>query len=671
MVFTGLPKSGKTTLLKTLLPNSTAGQKPVKGLATYEIGIPMPPGGTLPDSSWEEFTREDAHLYMLAYALADACKVKRKLPSLKAWSDQDLAPNSIKSEHLQNEFKKVYEKMAKIMPRVAKSPYFHCILRPMIIFMNVWDIGVSKALYETLPLFARVTNPLVLLNLLHLARDSKELAKKPKLTIEDKEEFIMRFRSRCHYYVRIAGLCKCKSENVPVSVLVATHKDQVPRDKVNQLTRLTGAVINAKAGDMGISDVLYPKMMAINACDVEDCRAIQHVLEETVCSSKQFEKDLHLTWIFLRTALIEYKTKTESKFLISYKELSELAMQCGLTSEREVEEFLIFFTQVGSLLFVKEFLHENIIYKIDIFFKELNKLYTHEEHQEHAKYSLQRGILCRCVADEFWKVDVDFFWNILQDSGLAALTRDQEGPEKYDYCIKCPYEHCKKKECLFIPSLRKECKKRLPNVKVDSLFITFNSEYVPTDIQAVIVKHMKSALPEAELKLTTEYNSTKFKIGHVSVEVMVHGDVVEILTECKKPGILCPLKHLCVKILESVIIYFPGMEYELGFLCPNSTQSDPLKRRELHYIHFLPSQYETELYCVHCHKDIPLRPGQLEWIRDAEKPHVTSKVIHVPHFVKISLYVCFFLTLLQSLSCPVGLTEAGLLTCYYIQGSLM
>ena len=637
MVFTGLPKSGKTTLLKTLLPKSTAGQKPVKGLVTYEIGFPMPLGGTIPDSSWEEFTREDAHLYMLAYALADACK-EYKLPSLKPWSDQDLAPNPIKSEHLQNEFKKVYEKMTKILPRVAKSPYFHCILRPMIIFMNMWDIGVSKALYEALPLFARFTNPLVLLNLLDLARDSKELAENPKLTIEYKKEFIMRFRSRCHYYVRIAGLSKCKSENVPASVLVATHKDQVPRDKVNQLTRLTEAVINAKAGDMGISDALYPKMMAINACDVEDCRAIQHVLQEIVCSSREFEKDLHLTWIFLRTALIEYET--ESKFLISYHKLSELAMQCGLTSEREVEEFLIFFTQVGSLFFVKDFLHENIIYKIDIFFQELNKLYTHEEHQAHAKYSLQRGILCRHVADEFWTVDVEFFWNILQESGLAALTRDHKGPEKYDYGITCPYEHCEEKECLFIPSLRKEYKKRAPNVKVDSLFITFNSEYVPTDIQAVIVRHMKSALPETKLEQKTKYyNSTQFKIGEESVEVMVHGDVVEILTECNTPEILCPLKYLCVQILEAVIKYFPGMEYEIGFLCPNSTQSDPLQRKQVHYIHLLPSQYETELYCVHCHKDIKLRPGQLEWMRDVENTHITSKVTDILYFVKISLYV--------------------------------
>ena len=93
VVFAGLPESGKTTLIKTLLPNSTASKKIVEGLATYEIGIPMPPGGDISDSPWEEFTREDAHIYMLACALASECKEEGKFPSLKPWSDHDMVPN--------------------------------------------------------------------------------------------------------------------------------------------------------------------------------------------------------------------------------------------------------------------------------------------------------------------------------------------------------------------------------------------------------------------------------------------------------------------------------------------------------------------------------------------------------------------------------------------------
>ena len=623
MVFGGLPESGKTTLVKTLLPHSTASQEFVEGLNTYEIGIPIPPGGSISDSPWEEFTREDAHIYMLACALASECKEECKFPSLKPWSDHDMVPDLLKpNEHILHEFKKVYEKMTMILPRVTKSPYFHCILKPTLILMNIWDIGVSKALYEVLPLLARVINPLVLLNLLDLARDLKKMTEMPELMRKGDKKFIMKFRSRCHYFARIAGLCTSKSERVQASVLVATHKDQVPRDEINEKTRFTEAAIFAKATDMGISDVLFQKMITIDARSKEDGKKIQNVLGKIVSSSKQFEVDIRLTWIFLRTALIDYRGR-ESKFRLSCSEFSDLAKLCGLMSQTEIDEFLKFFTRVGSLCFLPEFFHENVIYKPDIFFQELNKLYTNTtgspELQEHAKYSFQKGILCKSVANEYWENDMEFFWCALQDSGLAAQTKS-DGPEKYDYGIACPY--CSERECLFIPSLRKEYKERAPAVQVDSLFITFNSEYVPIDVQAVIVRHMKSALPEAELKLTTECycNLTQFNIGKVSVEVMVHGDVVEILTESatqeegETKRMLDALKHLCVKVLEGVITYFPGVTYELGFICPESKQSDPLQRRNVHYLHFLPSQYDKILSCVRCQKEIPLRPGQQKWM---------------------------------------------------------
>lgn len=627
VAFAGLPKSGKTTLVETLLPHSTASKEFVEGLATYEIGIPMPPGGDISDSPWEEFTQEDAHIYMLACALASECKEECKFPSLKPWSDHDMVPNLLKpNEHLQNEFKKVYEKMTKILPRVTKSPYFHCILKPTLVLMNIWDIGVSKALYEVLPLLARVINPLVLVNLLDLARDSKKLTEVPQLTRKGDKKFVMKFRSRCHYYARIAGFCISESERVQACVPVATHKDQVPSGDIKKESKLTEAAIFAKATDMGISDILFPNMITIDARSKKDGKKIQNALGKIVCSSKQFEADIRLTWIFLHTALIDYKGK-ESKFCLSYGEFSDLAKLCGLTSLAEVEEFLKFFTQIGSLSFVAEFFSENVIYKPDIFFQELNKLYTpttgSPELQEHAKCSYQMGILCRSVANEYWENDVEFFWKALQESGLAAQTRN-DGPRKYDYGIKCPY--CPEKECLFVPSLRYEYKEREPDVKVDSLFITFNSEYVPIDVQPVIVRHMKSALRDAELKLANESycNSTRFNIGQVSVEVLVHGDVVEILTEGGTQGkdetqkILHKLKHLCVKVLEGVIVYFPGMAYELGFICPESKQSDPLQRRNVHYLHFLPSQCEKSLPCVHCQKEIPLRLGQQKWMSAAD-----------------------------------------------------
>ena len=632
MGFTGLPKSGKTTLLDEMLPPSTNKCCVAKGLAIYEMGIAVAPGDEVSDHDWDEFTRQHAHIFMLARALVSECK-EGFSPSLKK-SDAGkiqglLMSKGLENKHLQKEFSNVFNIMMDILPKINRFTLCQCKLQPDIVLINVWDIGVENALYEVLPLLARVANPLVLVNLLDLPRDAEKLHFCPKISDADVKERIMKFRSRCHYFVRIAGLSKRKEVDTPTSILVATHRDQMPADKVCSQVRRAETIIRAKASDMGVASALYPTMITIDARKKADCRHVQHALEKVMYSSKKFEKSLRLKWIFLRTALVNYETE-RSKFCISRADFDDLAKQCGLTAT-ERDDFLKFFSELGSLISLSEILHENIVCKPDIFLQELNKLYVYttgnEEPDQHTAESLKKGILCWDVANQLWGHDVDFFWNVLQESGLAAATKSESRKLQYDYGIKCPYRICHNTNCLFIPSVRNKAKTEPEHgdksTKNDSLFITFNSEYVPTDIQAVIVRYMKLFCSEAQLKLTEEYNSTKFTFNgeEKDLVVIVHGDVIEIqpANSCQKHA----LKQLCLHVLERVMEYFPGMEYELGFICRNSKEKDPARRRKVHYVHFLPTQNEERLYCFHCHENVELSKKKQEWMQEKNEMHVS------------------------------------------------
>lgn len=616
---TGLPDSGKTTLVQKLIPTATQ-RKSLEGLSLFEIGYCATSKRDTMAIQWEEFTREDIYTYMLTRALTNETKIQEQLPELEEWNDASLPEKCFPSQHIRTRFKNMYIKMREALSKFSEyesDTRFHVLADPTYVLLNVWDIGVSKALHEAFPLLARLIHPLVLLNLLNLSRDfGKNLRKAPDLKEIHQEQSVMVGRSRGHYYTRIAGLCKSEGR----SILIATHNDKVkPQDRVGRVKQLEAA-IRAKAGDMGVVS-LHPEMLAVDVNNKEDCARIKQCLEDLVNSDKDFNKDLRLNWIFLRTALIGYES--ESDFRMSREEFDQLAQQCGLKTKKEIDECLEFFTGVGSLLYHSMFFRENVIYSPFNFFKKLNILYNHTAGQKstHAKESLKYGILCKTVAAELWDTesgDKDFFWHLLQDSGVAASTCDLN--------LKCPYIECNERDCLFISSVCKEriyrCDSRV--MKPDSIYITFNAQHIPADIQALFVKYVPLYFTRVQLKTTEYYNLTEFELpeNKGSFKIVIHGDVVEIITDetiQENIEMLSVLKTVCVKILDSVLEYFPGFEYQLGFLCPESKIEKgyrcPPNNSKISYLYFIPSQYETHLFCRMCEAFHKLTDGQTKWMK--------------------------------------------------------
>ena len=615
MAVSGLPGSGKSTLVDRLVPNQgrvraieyhgeghSHDENPQLGL--HEVGYCSTTRRGSITRKWGEYTRGDIYMFMLARALLER---NRARPILKEWTYVNSLPNE--NRHLQNHFKKLYNKMRTGLLGFAESEsdfFFHLMNEPSYVLFNMWDIGFNKALNEALPLIARLMQPFLLLNVLDLSRDGlKELRNLPEKTRQQENQYVMRGRSRGHYFCRICRLCKKKGR----SIMIATHRDKIAEEDVERVSKLTEAGIRAKASDVGAQEL--QNMLTVNLHDDANCEDIKRCIEETMESTRAFDIDLHLTWIFLHSALLDY-TCDKSDFLMERCEFNALAQECGLKSTEDTENCLEFFTTIGSLMYSAKYLGDKIIYNPRNFFRKLNTLYDSVERgHTHSKESTGVGILCKKVAREIWGGDTEFFWKLMQKAGVAVPTKvsvQQDPYDHYDYMIPCPLSTCTETELLFVPSLRKVRLSRGEGMDIDSLYITFNSEYIPADIQVHLVKHLKPKLPELKLKLTKQYNSTEFKFTESGgdLKIIVHGDVVELMVKGledkpeREKEVKQVIRATCVTVLDRVLQHFPEFEYQLGLLCTHCryiAEDEPPNNNVTSYLHFLPYQRETELYC--------------------------------------------------------------------------
>ena len=642
MAVIGLPGSGKTTLVGKLMPAEQMTRHEIPDLGMYEAGYSSTSRNDKFTPEWGEFTREQIYGYMVLRALI---KEKKMLPELENWTHENSLPmNCLDHKHLRIHFEKVYKKLNDELKRFTETESDvrrQITAEPNYVLLNVFDIGANKALYESLPLIAHLMNPILLLNVLDLSRDGGErLRDLPDMKDIHQRQHILQARSRGHYYVRISAICKSPGH----TIMIGTHRDKIPKRDVERKKRLTEAGIRAKAVDVGASESMQTEMLAANLHDKEDVNKIKAVIEEVVATTKKIDHNLPLTWIFLRSALMTYQYEG-SDFLLPREVFDYLARQCGIVSKEEVEKCLEFFTRIGSLMNSPEFFLKKIIYRPQVFFQKLNILYDSVENgDKHCKETLRFGLLCTKVAEEIWGNDKEFFWGLLKEAGVGVPLKPDPQPDDpqhhYDYGINC--RHCKGKHLLFVPGLRmkylkhttkdcskcgkgptlcKACLKIVMDQQRDSLFVTFTCEYVPQHIHTLFVKYFKTQmekqpnLPKLSLKSDGEYyNCTTFQFANEeSFQVLVHGNVLELKLEgfssnpVLESQIKTVIKETAVMILDTALKYFPGIHYQIGFICTDccTLSTNPAPNNNItSYLTFLPSQYETELYCRNHYKNI-------------------------------------------------------------------
>ena len=190
-------------------------------------------------------------------------------------------------------------------------------------FINLWDLGMNKALYEIVGAAANIgkVKNFLLIDVLDLSRDSQCLEDKLDMTDEklygnrDQSVELFRLHTTLAYYILMILGAKGSTLTSKSALLVGTHADKFHNcdgthaDEFHNHDELTKAVekvqlgVKARAGEYGLQDVICPAMISVDARNPDDVEMVKKQLDTLIDEVHCFEGDIRLSWIFLRTML--------------------------------------------------------------------------------------------------------------------------------------------------------------------------------------------------------------------------------------------------------------------------------------------------------------------------------------------------------------------------------
>ncbi len=648
---TGLPYSGKSTLLKSLLDLDTHRMKAastVHGLACYEAVLNKNPISG--QYTWQcGLTKLDAELQAITTALAQACLARDEMPSF-SWDSSRLSSDigsAFGDPRIDSHFQKVLKSLEHIVNSLKLKGESGELIASTLTFVNVWDIGVNKAVFEFLSALATHHRRLLLVNVLNLERDAERLHE--RLHLDDTtlyrgeyrergdEKTVMQLHTSLYYYGQYVAVASSAQPDTPdIAVLVGTHCDLLTdtQREINR-TRTLQSLKGALDG-MGASAAVYPALLAVDARSKKDAQRVRQVLESLIDKDRRFEMDIPLHWIFLRCVLqsMDELYMPRGRFVI-------IAKKCGLLDSSEVEEWLRLFQSCGSIIYLPSKSapspRDYVILNPVAFVRGLDKLYyleqerntTHEIicHLETAP----KGLVTRNLAVALWSEDVDCYLDTLQKIGILAPI---SGLVSEDSTFGQP------SPCYFMPTLRPGISQL--GYTAESLFVQFPSE-MPFHIQSGVLVQLLTVLQgRIEFVPGDCYNQLKFQWKDEEFSANVNLQFTEELCEVSFTSLVpakvalrlrfCSvLKSACVSVFSSVL---PTEPCQLALACPNGGREG----RKTHLIRFHALQTSCEVYCHDCGQSVSMTGTGVDWIRGGYEGPVGAVLGEIG--VCTCVYVC-------------------------------
>ena len=634
----GLPFSGKSTLLSHLLelkqPQEEHARIDLPGrLSVYEAVLMK---DKINDKcKWMNSTKYDAEVLAVGVALAHVyAKCHQFLPftGFPDFIETKPGVKIFQDPEVNSCFHESLKKLEDLMKWVVKHGKMEKLMTTSLTLMNIWDMGVNKAVFEVLSILSGKFKNLLLLNVLSL-KDAQgdRLYQPPDLKVGSRyggryshrgdDGMLMRLHSALKYYVQMV----VPTARTPKStLLVGTFADKLGEaELITTRTRVLQSV-KGRAEAVGVAEAIRPEMVTINAQDRDEVLRVREVLEGMI-EHGGFEVDVKLSWIFLRCVLFSTK-----KMFMSRTEMMEVARKCGLESEEELEGFLKLYLSCGSIIYSPsdEFpkLHEYIILNPIAFIEGLDRLYYAEQSStvpdklKTDVMATRNGFLSHVLASHLWKEhkeNCDFYLQVLQNLGLIV---------QVDEILKRPKAAGK---TFFMPSLRPVPDATMPKEDSNSLIVTHNIDALPYHKQSNFIVYLMGFYKERiQFVPDHHYNVIRFRWSDPEATTFVRfrGEFVEIGIEMDEShpqsthhrAVLCSiLKTACIEIFDNTVLELPDLKYDLAIICPNS--KPPEKR--LHFTPFYRVQNSSyRLFCTTCERHIEgadIHPERKLWIQAA------------------------------------------------------
>jgi len=337
VAFVGLPYSGKSSLLKSLLePNRGPGEEIVQQFGDAWSGLSVFEAVRLRDMivgecEWLPATKFDAVCCSLAVALAQVFMKKGHRVRPKNLDNVELVGDPAIDAHFYNVFRTV----VKVMQHVEHCDKLKFLSTASLTFINLWDLGTNKALYEFIGAAASIgkIKNLLLVDVLDLSRDPQRLEQKLDMGNEalygkhcsgQKPIELFRLRTTLAYYILMILGAKGSTLTSHSALLVGTHADSFAENQggLKEAIEKVQVGVKARASDYGLQDVICPGLLSVDAKNPEDVAIVKDKLNSLIDEGHRFERDIRLSWVFLRTTLHSTKRLFMSKaeiFKYAYK----------------------------------------------------------------------------------------------------------------------------------------------------------------------------------------------------------------------------------------------------------------------------------------------------------------------------------------------------------------
>ena len=659
VAFGGLPCSGKSTLLRSMLQLKQDQEENVcqlPGLNVLEAAIISNPY-TEEKTQWlSAITKADAELLMLAVCLAQVCaKQNQSLSLLDINEGINVIEPMFKSASVNRYFDRVFRHLRELLVKLENEGSLLTLQHASLAFMNIWDIGVNKAVFEAMSLFARRCHSLLLLNVLNLDRDATKLNDKLDFTLysgryspRKDDQRVLQVQKAHVYYARFVEVC---NQLPNTSALVGTHKDAFEGDKqkIAEVKSRVKHLVEEKVAGVAFTDLLHPHMLVVDARSEGDAKTMRKTVEEMIFQCNRFEKTVPLTWILLRGVL-----HSTDRLVLSKSELWSYASQCGIQTTEELDSWLNLFQSCMSIMYSSDerltSLNQNVVihpFKFiqcldHVFYAEFSDILKSNTKLEKHLDLLQKGLLTYTLACEIWPDDLNSTapargenQNVLCSFMLRVL-RDLKMCTKVKMAIAFDSEEqpCSADEqFFFIPSLRPSYSHSHPTQRSCSLIVmASNVHQAPCDIYSEFVHFIQQQERTKCLQLIPDerYDTVHLKwvenelpMAEIEFKMLDFEDMVEISVTIPehqfsvqqshdnilslKQKVCSIMKTTCMEFLHEISQNMNTMTYNTCVVSPICENSPDNSRARVHVVPFEINGVEhlDSLSCYTCGKQAP------------------------------------------------------------------
>lgn len=572
-------------------------------------------------SKWMAFNKEEAEVLSISVALLRMSLKKHQFPYFQ--NESDAAKKSVSvfgDAKLDRCFFDIFKHFDQSFSQVKMEEKRWMLTTGSLSFVNVWDIGVNKGVYEVVGTLAPECQNVIVLDHFSLTDDVDSIDNIPNL---DAPRYNGRYKCRkdaqntMKLQTKFRYLCYplfVFPDNDKSFLLVGTHNGLL-QSEIEQKSKKVLQTVKIQADSHNRSHSLMPYVVPVQQHKKEDIESLRHTLEEMFAKNKQYLVELPLKWGFLRTYLASRK-----ELYITLPELKVIAKKLHISDEEEVNDFLKVFSNCGSLIHISglcpECADEYVILKPAEFLKEVEKLYYIEtasgaQVSEVLMEKQKKGYISKRLAEALWTKQArsdcthSFFIHALRRLGiLAALKgkKDDKSTEKSD----------KKLEKYFMPTIRSKAWNEDPTH--DSLFLPHGVVF-PFHLQSQFLMYFQEVLADiVKFDPTDSFNTLRFwnrtGIGSKYLTLCFMGRYIEICGENFSKTFRSMIKTACIQVMAGIQDSKPKLHLDsLAIMCPSHTT------RPVHFVEFHPLECVGELFCNKCLSMVDVTGGSLEWLQ--------------------------------------------------------